>query len=790
MNNNNSYVNNMNNMMNNNNNMGNNMNNNMNNMMGNNLNKNMNNNNNNMNNMMNNNMGNNMNNNNNNMNNMMNNNNMGNNLNNNMNNMMNNNINNSNCNAPMKIIKNNSSNYENSYANAVLQAFSALDCIRHWINELNKSNLMRSVQASLTKEFYMLFYNLYCGNQVDSTNLISILENQVRVIYNKDMRKDDYHALYYLLDILHLENNCPITPNFDISSYQNQYMQNMKNENYMYNLFCKFYQQTTNSVISQYFYNIEKYFTLCFKCDKIFYYDHKLIITFDLDKFISLRNQEFLNNISPNISLAQCFYYYQKEKFCQCPICRSPMSREQTQILFSTKVLILRFKRSFHKLRGDVNFETEFNINNMINSNTNRETMSKKYHLKSIISLYQSKNGFKYFSDVCINNIWYRFCDNNDLNINIRNININNLKEYEPQMLIYELEKDNNQLNPFYNSFENKNIMNIMQLISMQMKVLQSMQFMQNVYNNANFNNIKFNVRNNNNFNFNNFNNFHNQNQNNNNNIQKSQYLSLEFVIIPENWNGNKKDSMIIKPQVTFEDTIEKAIDNFFTKLLKPREAIKKFMFNNIIISPNTKLKLREFGIKNNSTIYAIKADNFDILSIFNNNNNNQNNLNNQNQNYNNNNQNSLFLSLDFIIIPENWNHNEKNSLKIKPQVTFEDTVEKAINNFYIKLVKPREAIKRFEFNNKIVDVNSKIKLRDFGVNNNSKIYAIKADNFDTLSLFNNNNNNNYNNNNNNNINTLKNNNMNNNNMNNNNININNNFNNNNIFNNLNHKTS
>ena len=30
--------------------------------------------------------------------------------------------------------------------------------------------------------------------------------------------------------------------------------------------------ETTNSIISQYFYNIEKCFTLCFKCDKIFYY--------------------------------------------------------------------------------------------------------------------------------------------------------------------------------------------------------------------------------------------------------------------------------------------------------------------------------------------------------------------------------------------------------------------------------------------------------------------------------------------------------------------------------------
>ena len=109
--------------------------------------------------------------------------------------------------------------------------------------------------------------------------------------------------------MLHLENNCPINPYFDINSYKNQILKNMKNDNYMYNSFRSFYQQTTNSVISQYFYNIEKYFTLCLNCEKIFYYDYKIIITFDLDKLIMLRNQEFPRNKGSNISLGQCFYF-------------------------------------------------------------------------------------------------------------------------------------------------------------------------------------------------------------------------------------------------------------------------------------------------------------------------------------------------------------------------------------------------------------------------------------------------------------------------------------------------
>ena len=71
--------------------------------------------------------------------------------------------------------------------------------------------------------------------------------------------------------MLHLENNCPNNPEFDISSYSNKTIENIKNDNYMYNSFCNFFQQTTNSIISQCFYNIEKYFTSCSKCRQIFY---------------------------------------------------------------------------------------------------------------------------------------------------------------------------------------------------------------------------------------------------------------------------------------------------------------------------------------------------------------------------------------------------------------------------------------------------------------------------------------------------------------------------------------
>ena len=316
-------------------------------------------------------------------------------------------------------------------------------------------------------------------------------------------------------------------------------------------------------------------------------------------------------------------------------------------------------------------------------------------------------------------------------------------------------------------------------------------------------------------------------------------------------------------PQVTSKDTVEKTIENFYTKLVKPKEAIKRFEFNNQIIDTNSKIKLIDFGINNDSIIYAIKADNFDTLSLFNKNNDNQNNLNKQNiennlnnqsnqnnkdnlnnqnnfnnqnnlniqiiqnnlnnqnnenslniqinqnnlnnennlniqnhqnnlnyenkqnnpnqnniniqnsqnneiyenenngnyqnnlnnENYqnnqnnlnnlnngnyqnqinNNNNQNLEDLTLYFVVIPENWNGKKEDSIKIDPQINFEDTLDEAINKFFMQLNKPRKAIKRFIYNHGIININSKIKLKDFVSNNESTIYAIKSDIFDSL---------------------------------------------------------
>ena len=92
--------------------------------------------------------------------------------------------------------------------------------------------------------------------------------------------------------------------------------------------------------------------------------------------------------------------------------------------------------------------------------------------------------------------------------------------------------------------------------------------------------------------------------------------LFLKFKVIPENWDGTDNDSFPINPQVTFDSTLKYAIDKFYTKLAKPREAITKFTFNDIELDVNSQNKLKYMNINGNSIIYAIKSPNFDQINF------------------------------------------------------------------------------------------------------------------------------------------------------------------------------
>ena len=506
-------------------------------------------------------------------------------------------------NLKIKCINNYNYNIEGSYINTVLQSFVNLDCVNYWIKIINNTQVMNKIDASLTKEFYQIFVLLLSGQQnVDSTNLIFHFENKIKSIYKKEIKNDPYHFFYYFLELLHFENNNPQNPNYNINNYKNQNFENMKDDSYMLKSDADYFQQTQNSIISDYFYNTEKYQFQCQNCPTIYYYGHKKIFYFNVDKFRIYRDSQFPFKAGQNLSLEDCFLCYQGGNKLMCPNCGNLNSFGYTKIFTSTKVIIIAFKRNKHVFKGDINFGHKFSISNFVIHNT---ISSMNYALKSII--YRIDNKIKYCVDVLINNNWFRFFGNQIKKV----AEEKELYRFEPVMLIYELINDQtNYMNPFYkqaNIMNNNNffVPTQQQQIMAQMMQLKMMKMMEIIQQNLMLNQFVMRVNNNN-----------NNNMNVNGDMQTLGII-LNFLVIPEDWDNSPENSLYIKVHVTTDDTIEKAINNFFIKLQKPREAITKFVFNGIEIETNSQDKLRDLNINEESVIYAYRADNFDSLNLF-----------------------------------------------------------------------------------------------------------------------------------------------------------------------------
>ena len=161
---------------------------------------------------------------------------------------------------PMRGLKNNNGN-DCSYIHSVLQSLSCLNSAKYFRNLNNSNNMLNYQQFAFTKAFYDIINVLLCGGEAISSDIIELFklkyfENQSNINSKNVLSNDPYHFLHYSLEFLHLENNVPLNPNFNIQILYSQNYQNQKNDNYMFILFLSFFKQTQNSLISDYFVNI------------------------------------------------------------------------------------------------------------------------------------------------------------------------------------------------------------------------------------------------------------------------------------------------------------------------------------------------------------------------------------------------------------------------------------------------------------------------------------------------------------------------------------------------------
>lgn len=318
---------------------------------------------------------------------------------------------------------------ESSFINAALQSFACLKYINQWIKNLYQSinQINSDGNKKITKEIYILFNALYSGQIPDSSNFIFQYKNKQKL--NK---QDPYHFLFYLIEVLHKENNVVSNMNYDYTILSNQSTENKKNNDYMRNLFKDFFQQTQNSIFSNYFFNIIRNQFNCDNCQDIFYYCYKFIIKFKMDDYIIYRNEAYPDRANTNLTLEDCFECYTGRYLEQCNNCGNFRGNRYMSFYSSAKILIIALFRKNHIFKCDLNFKNKFNLNDFYETGV---YSNKYYCLKACVSL---NNQGVYFSDICINNYWFRFCLQQIALLG--NVN-NDIHTFEPQLLFYELEE-------------------------------------------------------------------------------------------------------------------------------------------------------------------------------------------------------------------------------------------------------------------------------------------------------------------------------------------------------------
>ena len=529
---------------------------------------------------------------------------------------------------PMQGIQNFSC-FNYSYVHSVLQSLSCLECSKLIINLLSNNMMLNFANLPMTKSFYNCLNTLLSGYEANSSEIIDAFNNCYKnnalfIKSNNVLSNDPYHFLHYSLEFLHIENNRPLNPNFSLPFLFNQNLLNQQNDDYMYFLFLGFFQQTQNSFISQYFLNIEKYTYKCINCGSYYNYGMKKIFRFNLDYIRFYRDLCYPLRKGTRLRLDECFLCYCGGNNTKCKNCGNQINvYKYTKLCCSARVLMIYLERNIHCFYGDVEILSQFNIGNYFSkSRTLGLNYNSNYSLKACISYC---NTGKYFADCYINNnnmlmgSWYRFMDNQVKYINNPNLEIN---KYEPQLLIYELDDSSYQktiLNNI-NNWNNLNLfmMNIQNLLknanyatyknmlefnkteqSIEDAQKQNESIMMHLNNNAVISTTAINV---------------------NNNPFNDQYIcfnfQLRFSIVPETGDQTFESNIKIFAQVNSNFTFEQAVDNFFKKALKKREAIKKFLLNGVELDPKSKQTLASLNIDEDTIIKAIKADNFDNLNI------------------------------------------------------------------------------------------------------------------------------------------------------------------------------
>jgi hypothetical protein len=122
--------------------------------------------------------------------------------------------------------------------------------------------------------------------------------NKVKML-QKNKIENAIEFLYYLIQLIHYENNCPPNPSQNMNSLSKLTILQKINDDYVRNFFLTLYKQTQNSIISENFHCIIRQEITCSNCSTIYSYYFKYMIKFNITDYIKYRNEFFPEKSNP-----------------------------------------------------------------------------------------------------------------------------------------------------------------------------------------------------------------------------------------------------------------------------------------------------------------------------------------------------------------------------------------------------------------------------------------------------------------------------------------------------------
>ena len=318
------------------------------------------------------------------------------------------------------------------YSKFLFKSIFSLNSMRNWFNSKNnvKGN---KFESKLIKIFYNELNNFYKNNYINYQNILDLIidlyEKKYNLLYKEKIPDEPYYLLNYFIQFLHSDNIH--TNQIKTLKYESKSIDNNNINNEYDKLYKTFLEKTENRII-KFFFNIIRNYTFCEKCRFELEFYEENILTLDLSSSQELKN----------INLDSYLKNFFGHNTIQCKNCQNPNVIEKKKIFYPSDVLIIYFKRSFHSYKCDIEFPIVLTLNNdniFCTYTVENIINNPEYILKSCISFCRNN---KYIVYNYINEIWYKYID--DEQEKIQN-NKNEIYEFEPQILIYELNLEKNR---------------------------------------------------------------------------------------------------------------------------------------------------------------------------------------------------------------------------------------------------------------------------------------------------------------------------------------------------------